>query len=149
MKLYHDRQRRANPEQIASLHPVQTPDTTMTVRSSPSSETILNRSSMGRSFHPSKATPSICPLPSATMRFLNQKSKFPVTGLPPTISIKLKLLQTNRNFSQFWSLIAKIRKFKFNKIKTCNQSQVKTWRKGKQRSQIQISGWQDCLNHHH
>lgn len=50
-KLYQERLRRVRPQEMASLHPLQTPEATITIRSSSTSETILNNNSTGMSFH--------------------------------------------------------------------------------------------------
>lgn len=84
-KGYHDRERRVRPALRASRHPVHTPEATMTVRSSVS-KTIRNKSSIGRSFQPVITAPfPFIPIPLATIRFWNQKSKSFLPKPPSTI----------------------------------------------------------------
>lgn len=83
---YHERERRVNPAQTASRQPVQTPEATKAVRSSVR-ETILSRSSVGRSFHPITAAShlSVLPFSPTTTRLRNNECRSQETNPPPSI----------------------------------------------------------------
>lgn len=86
---YHASERFVSPRPRAILHPLQTPQTTTTVRSSPTSERIRSSSSTGRSFQPCITTIDLSTFswpPPATIRLLKHTSKFTVSGFPPPIS---------------------------------------------------------------
>ena len=88
---HHERERLVTPHPNASRQPVQTPDATTTIRSSPATDMIRISSSIGRSFHPDNigiAPPvSACPLPPPldTMRLLKHASNCLSTDLALTI----------------------------------------------------------------
>lgn len=109
---HHERERFVTPHSNVSRQPVQTPEPTITILSSPAIDNIRRSSSMGRSFQPNKVVPvpswCACPLsPSPeTMSALNELSNSPLISCSPSIlfffldNLKLRIQLTCK---QQWS----------------------------------------------